>query len=132
MPYRTLRVVALGDEGKFLGITASVEWKPEEFSKEIFVIHGDEDDIMTESGIGDFWMFVLGFMSAAFVVLCAWILKTCLCSGSFGQLFRKSSDKEAEHEEWMSLSSQDELSDLETGDQPESHLLKEEDKHGIP
>ncbi|KAJ6070854.1 hypothetical protein N7467_012173 [Penicillium canescens] len=137
MPYRTLRVVALGNEGKFLGVTASVEWKPEEFSKEILIVHGDEDDLMGESGIGDFWMFVLGFMSAAFVMLCAWLLKAHIRSGLLGHLFRKSSDKETEYEEWMSLSSQelnvlDELSDLETGDQPESHLLKEEDKHGIP
>jgi hypothetical protein len=137
MPYRTLRVVALGEEGKFLGVTASVEWEPEEFSKEILIVHGDEDDLMGESGSGDFWMFVLGFMSAAFVMLCAWLLKAHIRRGLLGQLFRKTSDKEAEYEEWMSLSSKelnvlDDLSDSETGDQPESHLLKEVDKHGIP
>ncbi|KAJ5775097.1 uncharacterized protein N7511_000108 [Penicillium nucicola] len=136
MPYRTLRVVAIGAEGEFLGMTATVEWKPEEYSKEILTVHGSEDDSVTESGQGDFWMFVVGSMTAALVMLCAWLIRICVREGSFGPFFGARTDREAKHEEWQSPNSQElnelfELSDSEAGDQPESHLLRKEDRDGI-
>jgi hypothetical protein len=132
MPYKKVRVVALDREGVVIGSTNAVDWDPEQFRKEILVVSGEGELPTSESHLGDVWLFVLGVMSAALVAFALWMTRSHPPLCSVERMFKKRPGKEARHENWRQFSSSEELdelgefSDLETGDQAELQLLRDE------
>jgi hypothetical protein len=129
MPYQKLRVVALDREGEIIGFTTAVDWDPEQFRKEILVVSG-KDDLVPVGRLGDVWLFGLGFLSAAVLAFVFWMTRSGLQLSTLRKVFKKRLGKEAKHGLWRPFDSPeelDELSDLETGDQAELHLLRDED-----
>lgn len=131
IPYRTLRVMALDGTGGFLGKTRAMEWAPEEMNEEIGVFAGDEEleeSNSKEHRISPLIMFGMGFLSAAAIVLCAWLICKYGYSRSPGQTFigRRNHGKD---EGWQPVQIGEELdeldgfSDLESGERDEDHLL---------
>ncbi|KAJ5524125.1 hypothetical protein N7494_010775 [Penicillium frequentans] len=131
IPYRTLRVMALDGTGGFLGKTRAMEWAPEEMNEEIGVFAGDEElkeSNSKEHRISPLIMFGMGFMSAAAIVLCAWLICKYVYFRSPGQTFigRRNHGKD---EGWQPVQTGEELddlddfSDLESGERHEDHLL---------
>jgi len=104
----------------------------EQFSKEILVVSGEED-LAPEGHLGDFWLFGLGFLSAAFVAFALFMTISRLQLFSLRKVFKIKLGEEAKHEIWRPLSTSEELdelhelSDLEIGDLAESQLLRDGD-----
>lgn len=129
--YRTLRIIALDGMGGFLGKSRAMQWAPEEMNEEVGVFAGDEEleeSNLKEQSIAPLFMFGMGFMSAAAIVICACLVFKYVYSGPLGQAFigRRSHGKD---EGWQAvhsgeeLSELDDLSDLESGERDEDHLL---------
>jgi hypothetical protein len=123
--YSTLRIVALDKTGATLGTSQAMVWDPEELSSEIAIYDGEDEEDVTH--IGPALMFGLGFMTAAIIVLCAWLICRYIPVASAKQLFGQSHRQEKDSQEWEPVHSAaelDDLSDLESGDRPNDSLLR--------
>ncbi|KAJ6007438.1 hypothetical protein N7540_011414 [Penicillium herquei] len=122
--FPTLRIVALDKDGVALAATRPMKWDPKRMNEEVAVYRGDLDPDDGESSPRKtlFIMVGVGFITAALILLCAWIVYKYIPSGFCCMLLQVNNHRE---QEWQpvntgeGLDESNELSDLESGE-PES------------
>ncbi|KAJ5737719.1 uncharacterized protein N7483_002844, partial [Penicillium malachiteum] len=130
--FRTLRIVALNKDGTALAATRPMKWDPVRMNEEVAVYRGDQgqdEDGTSSSRSRLAIMFGVGFITAAVILLCAWIVYKYIPSGFWCMLLQVNNRRE---QKWQpvntteELDALNELSNLESGE-PESEdaaLLK--------
>ncbi|KAJ5586705.1 uncharacterized protein N7459_002470 [Penicillium hispanicum] len=132
--YDKLRIVALDKNGEYLSETQMMDWVPQKLSSEIAVYKEGKDEAKAdpESHIASPLMFWMGFVSAAVLVLCAWVVGRYLCCGP-ARIFIRRPGLGSSGQGWEAIHSGaeldelDELSDLESRDQEEGASLLKRD-----
>ncbi|KAJ5177231.1 uncharacterized protein N7482_003108 [Penicillium canariense] len=133
--YSKLRIVALDKMGSFLGATQLLGWEPEKMSSETAVFSGEEketEDNGYSAGthIASPLMFGMGFLTAAVLVFCAWLVCRFAYGSSFKSLCKRQQGYEKDGQVWQPVDSGEELDelddlhDLEAGDRANESLLK--------